>query len=450
MDNSQSVPRNQIIQDLMRHYLFAAMCEATLDQIVASGHLVSIPDGEVLFRKGDPGDFFYCIIEGHVTIGYEDAGKVHVLNVLGAGAVFGETAVLDRQPRSADATASGPVVLFAVPRDDFRQALIAECRLEDGLIRLLCERMRWVSEQVEKKNRIERELRKLSRAVEHSPAIVIIMDVDGAVEYVNPKFTAVTGWCSEEVMGKVPAILSPGVLTEEVCADLWGRLRAGQEWRGDLKSHRKDGGSYWESCSISPVFDDEGRATHFVAVMEDITERKLLQDELHRMATTDALTGVANRRHFMERTRAEIARAARHGAPFSIIMMDIDHFKKVNDSHGHAIGDATLVAVSRTANEMMRANDVFGRLGGEEFAVALPDTDLAAAAVVAERLRMCLAEVQIPLDADSVTVTVSLGVAQLASHETSLEALLSRADAGLYRAKGAGRNRTEIVSPGVA
>lgn len=448
MSEISSVPAagqcDAIIEGLKRHYLFAAMGDDALDRIVANGRLVRLEDGQVLFRKGDPGDFFYCIIEGRVHIGYEDDGKVHVLNDLAAGSVFGETAVLDRQPRSADASANGPVLLFAVPRDDFRQVLIAECQLEDRLVQLLCERMRWVSDQVERKNRVERELRKLTLAVEHSPAIVIIMDAAGKVEYVNPKFTAVTGWSLDDVAGQVPAILRIDATSPDLHAELWATLHSGQEWRGDLQSCRKDGGTYWESCSISPVVDN-GVISNFVAVMEDITERKRLQDELRRLATTDFLTGVANRRHFMERAQAEIGRASRFGKALSIIMMDVDHFKKVNDVHGHAAGDATLVALSAAAKAMMRDADVFGRLGGEEFAVILPETDLAAAVLVAERMREHLSQVEIPLDEGVLKVTVSLGVAQLAPQEKSIDPAIGRADAGLYRAKGQGRNRVEVV-----
>lgn len=446
MDNSLSSLSHRIVEGLTRHYLFAAMRPETLGALVACGRIVTVEDGEVLFRKGDPGDHFYCILEGRVTIGYQDEdGRKHTFNQLNAGAVFGEIAVLDRQPRSADAVASGHTVLFAIPRDDFRQALVDECQLEDGLIRLLSERMRWVSDQIEHKNRAERELRKLSRAVEHSPAIVIIMDVNGDIEYVNPKFTATTGWQPAEVMGKVPPILAPEALPAEIHADLWGRLRSGQEWRGDLQSRRKDGGTYWESCSISPVLDENTMVTHFVAVMEDITERKRLQDELHRMATTDVLTGIANRRHFLERAQGEIARVARHGGALSAIMMDVDHFKKVNDTHGHAIGDAVLVALARTVAGLMRTNDLFGRLGGEEFAVILPDTDLDAAVLVAERLRQTIAGVEVPLDEGVLKMTVSLGVTQLGADENTVAAVLNRADAGLYQAKSGGRNRVQVA-----
>lgn len=169
-----------------------------------------------------------------------------------------------------------------------------------------------------------------------------------------------------------------------------------------------------------------------------------MQRQLERLATTDSLTGALNRGRFMARAADEVARAQRSGQPLSAIMLDIDHFKKVNDTYGHATGDEAIRSVVRVCRSLVRGADVLGRLGGEEFAILLPETPPQGAALLAERLRRALAEtdVRIANGAGSVlSFTVSIGVSALRPTETSIAAVLARADEALYRAKNGGRNR---------
>jgi diguanylate cyclase (GGDEF)-like protein len=166
--------------------------------------------------------------------------------------------------------------------------------------------------------------------------------------------------------------------------------------------------------------------------------------ELQRLATTDPLTGVGNRRQFFETGQQEFLRALRYGKTMSLLMVDIDHFKVVNDRWGHAIGDSVLVALTETISSLVREQDTVGRLGGEEFAVILPETDLPGALASAERLRAAVEQAQIACAGGTgavLSVTVSIGVAALAADDTSFEAVLARADKRLYAAKDAGRNR---------
>ncbi|KAA0676888.1 diguanylate cyclase [Roseomonas genomospecies 6] len=169
-----------------------------------------------------------------------------------------------------------------------------------------------------------------------------------------------------------------------------------------------------------------------------------MQRQLERLATTDSLTGALNRGRFMVRAGEEVARAQRHGQPLSAIMLDIDHFKKVNDTYGHATGDEAIRAVVRVCRSMVRGADVLGRLGGEEFAILLPDTPPQGAAQLAERLRRLLAEAEVRMPGGTgaaLTITVSIGVSALRPGEGAVSALLARADEALYRAKNGGRNR---------
>ena len=170
-------------------------------------------------------------------------------------------------------------------------------------------------------------------------------------------------------------------------------------------------------------------------------ENARLFGEVQRLAITDGLTGTYNRRHFFELAERELERARRYGQTVFAIMLDIDHFKQVNDTYGHAVGDQVLRVVAERCRESIRDIDILGRYGGEEFAIILPATDLPGAHSVAERLRRSIADVPIPTERDDVTITISLGVA---SNAQDVAALVNRADAAMYAAKQAGRNRVAV------
>lgn len=215
----------------------------------------------------------------------------------------------------------------------------------------------------------------------------------------------------------------------------------------------EDGQPGWVSTNKWPVFDDDGRSVIGIfGISRVVTEQKQLEDELRRLAATDGLTGVASRRSFMEAVRLELARLARHAAhPSSVLMFDLDHFKLINDRHGHAAGDSVLRHVAELAGQAARRMDSVGRLGGEEFAVLLVGSGLAEAMVFAERLRARIANTPLSLDCGVVEVTVSIGVTVLSAADGSPEQVLARADQAMYRAKHQGRNRVdaEPVAAGV-
>ena len=174
-------------------------------------------------------------------------------------------------------------------------------------------------------------------------------------------------------------------------------------------------------------------------------ENAQLFGEVQRLAITDGLTGTHNRRHFFELAERELNRARRFGQPVSAIMLDLDHFKQVNDTYGHAIGDQVLRTVAERCSEGIRDIDILGRYGGEEFAVILPATGLPGAHNMAERLRRYIDDVPVPTDKGDLTVTISLGVASNAQDDADVAALLNRADAAMYAAKQAGRNRVAVI-----
>lgn len=167
-----------------------------------------------------------------------------------------------------------------------------------------------------------------------------------------------------------------------------------------------------------------------------------MQRELERYAHTDALTGLNNRRIFMQRLDEEAERVRRHGSPLSVLLFDLDHFKRVNDTYGHDAGDKMLICVSQTTNNIKRASDVSARLGGEEFGLLLPETDQQGAAQLAQRLRKAIEASSITLGTgETVSITTSIGVATISRKQDELENVLKHADNALYRAKDSGRNQ---------
>lgn len=309
---------------------------------------------------------------------------------------------------------------------------------------------------ITERKKTEDQLHQLSRAVEYSPVSIIITDVDGNIEYVNPKFTELTGYTLEESQNKTPRILKSGMTPPKVYKELWQTIISGGKWNGDLLNRKKNGAVYWESTSISSITDANGSITHFVAVNEDITDRKeseekihLLNTELEELAITDYLTNLYNRRHFMERSTQELKRAKRSKQPLSILMLDIDQFKNINDTYGHETGDFALKQVVDTLRSNLRDIDILGRMGGDEFTALLPNTNIQDAFKLAERVRRDMEQTQFQTQGESFTIaiTISIGVAAFTNKTSNIDDILRNADTALYEAKRAGRNRvTEYES----
>lgn len=196
-----------------------------------------------------------------------------------------------------------------------------------------------------------------------------------------------------------------------------------------------------------PVLVD-GVPAGYILLQEDITERKNYQSTLERLATTDHLTGLLNRRAFLDATEREIRRAHRYGQSLSLLMLDVDHFKRINDSHGHPAGDEVLRRIAAACRGMLRDEDLTGRLGGEEFAVTLVQAPLSAAIAVAERLCKTIGDLVIGYEGKTLSATVSVGVAEFGSGDDTLSGLISRTDELLYAAKHAGRNRVRPAQAG--
>ncbi len=219
--------------------------------------------------------------------------------------------------------------------------------------------------------------------------------------------------------------------------------RDGIERRTEEWFFRHDGEGFPVNMTVSPLHE-RGEITGAVVVFQDITERKRLERELRELATTDPLTRLPNRRHFMQALEKELARVQRTNRVACLLMFDLDHFKRVNDRYGHAAGDHVLIMVADVLRDMLRQQDTAGRIGGEEFAVLLPETDQSQGYVVAERLRASLEARQVHVGEKPLKITASIGCVEILPDEVSVDVALARADHALYLAKAAGRNRVVL------
>lgn len=289
--------------------------------------------------------------------------------------------------------------------------------------------------------------RLLVSALEAASNAVIITDSDGRIEWANPAFERLSGYGREEATGRTPAELQKSDEQDEAFYKaMWQTILAGRSWRGELINRKKNGLLYNEELFIAPVMDGEGRIHHFVGIKQDITERKRMEEELQNLATTDSLTGLSNRRSFLGRLDQETTRLQRFKEPrAALLMLDLDHFKQVNDTYGHAAGDKVLRSFAAVVHDSLRKTDQAGRLGGEEFAVLLFGTEERGAWEFAERLREQVASKDIPYDGGTLNISVSIGVTVITSDDATADAPMLRADEALYRAKANGRNRVEMA-----
>ena len=297
------------------------------------------------------------------------------------------------------------------------------------------------------RKRSEEKLKKLSMAVEQSSASVFITDAEGTIEYVNPRFTEVSGYEFLEVIGKKSSILKSGYTAEEEYKDLWETITAGKVWRGELYNKRKNGEFIWEQVTVSSIKDENFKITHYVAVKEDVTTNKEYEKKIVRQANFDSLTELPNRLLAVDRLSQAISRAQREKKLVMVMIIDLDQFKVVNDTLGHMFGDELLVEAARRLLFAVRGTDTVARLGGDEFLVILPDLDdVRNSVMVANKILEAFSSPFV-LDGKEHFVTASIGMTVFPEDGIDPHILLRNADAAMYRAKEDTRNTFRFFTP---
>jgi diguanylate cyclase (GGDEF)-like protein/PAS domain S-box-containing protein len=292
----------------------------------------------------------------------------------------------------------------------------------------------------------EAKLRTLSTAIEQIPVSVVITDLEANIEYVNPRFTEVTGYTAEEAIGQNPRILQSGLTPQEIHLELWNKVVNGQIWHGELINKRKNGEIYWDDVYIAPVRDDSGVITNYVATKVDITERKSMEEKVRHLAQYDVLTDLPNRSLFSDRLQQALAIAKRDKKHLALMFIDLDKFKPVNDEFGHQMGDLLLKDAAKRMLDCVRESDTIARIGGDEFVVLLPTIETEEDALrVAEKIRHALNK-PFALLGNHLCISSSTGIVVYPEHGTNEEELFKNADDAMYSAKAGGRNAAILFS----
>jgi diguanylate cyclase (GGDEF)-like protein/PAS domain S-box-containing protein len=282
-------------------------------------------------------------------------------------------------------------------------------------------------------------LNKLSQAVEQSPNTIVITDLDAKIEYANGAFTRETGYSLTEVMGKNQNILHSGKNPQAIYSQMWARLTAGEMWRGELTNRRKNGSEYIESVLISPVRQADGQVSNYLSIKENVSAKKQAEARITQLAHFDILTGLPNQTLLKNRVGQAMQMTQRSGAQLAVLFLDIDHFKNINDTLGHRIGDELLIQLAERLKSLVREEDTLSRMGGDEFIFVLPNTDEDGAACVAGKILETVAQT-CHIGQYELVVTPSIGIAMYPRDGQDFDRLYQNADVAMYRAKQGGRN----------
>jgi len=284
-------------------------------------------------------------------------------------------------------------------------------------------------------------LQKLSRVVECSLDGIIITNTKGIIEYVNPRFTNITGYSSKESVGKKANFFSSPETTDTTYTDLWHSISNGYEWSNEVKNKRKNGELYWAKVTIIPMTNATGKVTHFIGIQVDITESRIISKQIAYQAKHDMLTGLINRYEFEHQLTDAVCSAQGSQLTHVLCFLDLDQFKIINDTCGHAAGDELLRQVAGLIDENMKPNDILARLGGDEFAILMRNTQLTDAVVAANKILERIKTFQFIWKKNCFSIGVSIGVAEISRHSGNTSEVLIHADLACYAAKDLGRNR---------
>lgn len=292
----------------------------------------------------------------------------------------------------------------------------------------------------------EETLRLYASVFEHSGEAILITDNDKRILAINPAFTRMTGYTLDEILGEHPRVLSSGFTPQETYQDMWAALDESGYWQGEVVDRRKDSSCYPQWMSISAVRDADNRLSHYIASFTDISERKKAEAQISQLAYHDTLTGLVNRFSLQGQLDQAVAMAQREHHLLAVIFLDVDRFKTINDTMGHAIGDELLVEVAQRLLDNVRGSDIVARLGGDEFVIVLTELDTpTAAARLADKILQALQRA-FHIQNNELHTTASLGIALFPADGTDSETLMKNADTAMYHAKSEGRNNIQFFT----
>ncbi|WP_300319826.1 diguanylate cyclase [Accumulibacter sp.] len=291
------------------------------------------------------------------------------------------------------------------------------------------------------RQRLESRLRLFEAALSSVANGIVITDVSSAIEWANPAFTRITGFELAEAIGRNPGeILNSGKQDARFYEAMWQTILAGQIWSGELVNRRKDGSLFDEALTISPVTGSDGRIQHFVAIKQDVSERKAIEERVQHLAHHDQLTDLPNRILLTDRLFQSLAQARRERGTLAVMFLDLDNFKPVNDTLGHDVGDLLLKEVAlRLRACAPRDSDTVARLGGDEFVILLAQIDKAGDAVVVAAKVLAAIGRPFAIGPHRIEISTSIGIAVYPQHGEDVNRLLKNADTAMYHAKKAGR-----------
>ncbi|MBF0100690.1 MAG: EAL domain-containing protein [Desulfobacterales bacterium] len=286
----------------------------------------------------------------------------------------------------------------------------------------------------------------LSRAIEESINIVFITDFKGNIEYVNPMFEEVTGYSKDVVLGQNPRILASGETPFHAYQELWETISSGITWRGVFKNKKINGEFYWVKGLISPIKDDSGKITHFLAIQENITERIMAEKKAQAMLRLDLVTGILNRKYFLDCVESDLISKN----PGVLILFDVDRFKLINDTYGHSIGDAFLKRIIEQIlhildHELKMSLYCIGRFGEDEIILWFREINGLNGLEIAERIRKAVENYR--FTEHNISTTISAGIVAMPQHGLTVNDLLIRLDSSLFQAKERGKNKCVLYQP---
>lgn len=293
----------------------------------------------------------------------------------------------------------------------------------------------WVYTDVTTRYRQEAELRLAERVFAHTSEALMVTDCDGIIVNVNQAFTDITGYARDDVLGRTPRILKSGRHDEAFYAEMWRKVIDQGRWEGEVWDRRKDGSVYPKWLSITTVRDAAGGIVNFIGSFDDITERKAAQEKIQYLAHHDPLTSLPNRLLLRDRFSHVMEKIRRNGRSAALMFLDLDHFKRINDSLGHRVGDQLLIAVVRRLRNCLRESDTLSRQGGDEFILLLDDIGgREVAARIADKIIAALVE-PFQIGTHQLTTSVSIGIAIAPEDGEDFDVLMQKADTAMYASK---------------